>query len=356
MVPFIILLTVPIVLSPFVKDTIINRVRLNKLPLFFFFVFLTTLVMLRHRNVGNDTGNYIYYFQLFSHMSWNQLGKHSLEFGFKVINKVLSLISKDPQFYLAVTGLAVSAMLYPTYRRLCVDPPLTIVLFCTMSTFSMMFSGIRQMLAIGIGFIAYAFTRRKKPVRFLLCVAAAMSMHTSAFMLLFMYPLYHARITKKWAFYFVPVLVVAFVFNRQIFGVLGAFLQSYTKYDVIQTATGAYSMLILFLLLALFSYVIPDESLLDEETIGLRNFLLLSLVLQMFVPLNHLAMRMNYYYIIFIPLLIPRIIQRSSVRYRSVAAAARNIMVVFFLVYFFVHAKPGSNLHTIPYHFYWEQY
>ena len=88
----------------------------------------------------------------------------------------------------------------------------------------------------------------------------------------------------------------------------------------------------------------------------MRNFLLLSLMIQLFAPLNVLAMRMNYYYIIFIPLLLPRIIQCSSVKYRSIAAAGRNAMLAFFFVYFFLTAKTGGRLHTIPYHFYWEYY
>ena len=356
MIPYLILLTVPILLNPFVKDTTINHVKMSKLPLLLFFGFLTVMVMTRHHNVGSDTNKYIYIFQRIAQTSWNRLTEHSLEPGFQLFSKLISLLSKDPQVFLAAAGLMVSALLYPTYRRLCIDAPLTIVLFCIMSIFPMMLSGIRQMMAIGFGMIAYAFVRRRKPILFLLMVAAAMSFHTSAFMLLFMYPLFHARINKKWAFFSIPALVIAFVFNRQIFGLLGALLQSFTKYEATLTATGAYSMLILFAAFVVFSFVIPDDALLDDETIGLRNFLLLSLVLQMFAPLNFLAMRMNYYYIAFIPLLLPRIIACASVRYRSIAAWARNIMVVFFFVYFFVRANSGITLRTVPYHFFWEYY
>ena len=111
----------------------------------------------------------------------------------------------------------------------------------------------------------------------------------------------------------------------------------------------------LFVILAVFSFVIPDESRLDRETIGLRNFLLLSVILQMFVPLHSLAMRMNYYYIIFIPLLIPKIISHRSERWSQVAVIGRHLMVVFFLVYFFINAGSGSgSLNVFPYHFFWE--
>ena len=75
----------------------------------------------------------------------------------------------------------------------------------------------------------------------------------------------------------------------------------------------------------------------------------------MFAPLHTLAMRMNYYYIIFIPLLLPRIIEYRSRRWNQVAILGRHIMVVFFLVYFFVNASGGGGLNVFPYHFFWER-
>ena len=113
-------------------------------------------------------------------------------------------------------------------------------------------------------------------------------------------------------------------------------------------------MLILFAIFTVFAFLIPDESQLDAETIGLRNFLLLSLVIQMFAPLHTLAMRMNYYYIIFIPLLLPKIIECRSKRWNQVAVLGRHVMVGFFLLYFFYNASKGGNLHVFPYHFFWE--
>lgn len=288
-------------------------------------------------------------------MDWNMLERSDLEIGYVVFNKVVSLVSRNPQFFLAVAALTVSALIYPTYRRLCVDTSLTIVLFCFLSTFVMMFSGIRQMLAVGLGFVAYELTRRKKLVFFILTVLLTMSFHTSAFMLIVMYPLYHARITKKWFYVGIPVLLLLFVGNEQVFSALALILEQYTEYDTEISATGAYTVLILFCAFIAFAYLVPDERQMDEETIGFRNFLLMSLVIQMFAPLHSLAMRMNYYYIIFIPLLLPKIVEARSKRWNQVAIAGRHIMVVFFVLYFFYNANSGGNLNVFPYHFFWEK-
>ena len=113
-------------------------------------------------------------------------------------------------------------------------------------------------------------------------------------------------------------------------------------------------MIILFVMFAVFAFLIPDETKIDSETIGLRNFLLFSIVIQMFAPLHSLSMRMNYYYIVFIPLLLPKIIKYKSERYKQVAVVARHVMVIFFFIYFFINASVGGGLRVFPYHFFWE--
>lgn len=353
MLPFVILLIVPVLAQHIeVKGT--DYKKRNSFALLFFFALLTTLVMFRHESVGNDTRNYIVLFNKISDLSWNQIGGTTLELGFSYFNKLISLFTQDPQVFFVLTTILTTAMIYPTYKRLCVDSSLTIVLFCIMSTFVMMFSGIRQMLAIGMGFIAYEFTRQKRIVAFIIAVIFAISFHTSAFMLALMYPLYHAKITKKWLYAVVPALAIVFLFNKEIFLVLKIIIERYTEYDASSTQTGAYTMIILFTIFTVFAFLIPEESRLDDETIGMRNFLLLSLTIQMFAPLHTIAMRMNYYYIIFIPLLLPKIVLYRSERWKQVAIIGRHIMLIFFFAYFFFNASSGGNLHVFPYHFFWE--
>jgi len=352
---FWILLLVPMLIQHIaIKGFHIEYQKRNKTALAFYFCLLTVMVMFRNESVGNDTKNYIHFFERYCWTDWNNLAQQGLEIGYAYLNKIISLFSNNPQVFLALVSAAVSVMMYPTYKRLCVDASLTIVLYSILSTFPMMFTGIRQMLAIGIGFVAYEFTRKKKWISFLAVVILALTFHASAFMLVFMYPLYHAKITKKWLYVIVPSLAVVLALNRPIFTFLTAILARFSRLEGDISSTGAYTMLILFTLFAVFTFLIPDDSNLDAETIGLRNFLLLSLVIQMFAPLHTLAMRMNYYYIVFIPLLLPKIIQCASRRWNQVAVLARHVMVVFFLIYFFVNASGGGSLHVFPYHFFWE--
>lgn len=354
---FIILLLVPILIQHFSSmgfDIAHTNQKRNTNSLFFFFSLLTLLAALRHESVGNDSMTYAYIFDRCASLSWGELDNLNMEIGYLYLNKVISCFSTNPQLIFAVSALLVNLMIYPTYRRLATDSSLTIAIYISLSTFVMMFSGIRQMLAIGIGFIAYELSRKKHFALFVITVIVAISFHTSAFMLALIYPLYHLRLSKKWLVALVPTVALIFVFNRQIFTFLASILAQYTKYDSEVASTGAYTMIVLLSLFVVFCFLIPDESLIDQEIIGLRNFLLLSLLIQLFAPVHTLAMRMNYYYIIFIPLLIPKIIACRSIKWSQVAVVARHIMVIFFIVYFFYNASRGGNLNVFPYHFFWE--
>lgn len=352
---FAILLLVPV----FWQHVVIRRdgihyEKKNKHAMAFFFFFLTALVALRHETVGADTENYIYYFNKYAAMSWDEVLATPTEIGFVCLNKLVSLFTENHQVFFGVVAVVTLAMIYPTYRRLCVDASLTIALFCFMSTFVVLFSGIRQMLAVGIGMLAYELTRNKKLVFFILVVGVATLFHTSAFMLVFMYPLYHAKITKKWMFAVVPGLFVVLIFNRQIFAALGWILRQFTKYEATISSTGAYTTLILMIAFDVLAFLIPDESRMDEETMGLRNLLQFSLVLQMFAPLHSWSMRMNYYYLILIPLLMPKVIQCKGEKWKQLATVSRHVMVIFFLVYFFLVNSGSRTLYVFPYHFFWE--
>ena len=126
---------------------------------------------------------------------------------------------------------------------------------------------------------------------------------------------------------------------------------------LVQTMDSSRS-LILFAAFAVFSYVVPDESKMDDELYGLRNFLLLTVVLQSFAPLHTLAMRMNYYYIIFLPITVAKFVDIPQTSMKRIAKVAALIITAYFLWDFVSTVYTGyvtgvSALDTVPYIPFW---
>jgi hypothetical protein len=168
------------------------------------------------------------------------------------------------------------------------------------------------------------------------------------------------RLHKNQLWFVIPVIGTVFVFNKQIFGWATELLFAVMgdKYDAGIEETGAYLMVILFALFAIVAYFFPDENKMDEESFGLRNFLLMAVLLQCFAPVHNLAMRMNYYFIIFVPIVMPKIFKHTKDSIKDVAKIAKGVIVGFFVVYYlyttFISCLTGeSSLNTYPYIPFW---
>jgi hypothetical protein len=297
----------------------------------FMFIFLL-LLALRGVEVGNDTGRYQQLYNRYSAQRFSELlSAGGFEVGYKLLNWLVGNTAGHYQVLLAVTAVICVYPLWYFYKRETENQLLTIALFLTVAPYTMYLTGIRQAIAMSMGVPAWYAAKNKKLTLFVAIVVLAMQFHTSAFLLCLIYPLYHMRITKKWLWFIVPCMVAMFAFRKKIFTFLFVFL--WKEYTGAQE-TGATTILILLLLFGLYTYILPEEKDLDKDAIAMRNMLLLSIVIQFFAMLHPLSMRMNYYFLIFIPILIPRIASRSKKQFAQLAKLSVVVMTVFFLSYF----------------------
>lgn len=372
MIPYLLLLAIPLVFSFVAVDRQSPRVLIrlgssrapfmqrNNLALPSFFIALFVVLACRHETVGIDLMNYKYYFSVYPTLNIRDFDLLREESLFRLLNWLIGQFTDNYQIYLS---LVAAITLLPIAWIYCEDRQnsyMKIAIFVSMSTFVMMFSGIRQMLAIACGVVAYMFTRKKQWIGFLLMGIIALGFHHSGFMVFAIYPLYHARFKRNHIWFILPIIALVFAFNRQVFGFANAVLASFNAdYETEIGSTGAYMSLILFVLFAVFSYVVPDESKMDAEMFGLRNFLLLVVVLQCFAPLHSLAMRMNYYFIIFVPLAMGKLISIPRPEMKRVATLALIVLSLYF-TYEFVdmvytaYMTGNGALNSMPYRAFWE--
>jgi len=368
MLPYVFLILIPLVFSLVTVDK--GRIyicgdsdtREKNLALPVFFLMLFFILALRHETVGNDLLNYKYYFQIHSNSALKDLMSYETESLFKVFNWLIGRITDNYQWYLTIVA---AVCLIPIAKVYCEDRThsyLKIIVFVNMSVFVMLFSGIRQSIAMAVGMVAYMFVRKKKLVAFILAVIVAIGIHHSAIMLAVMYPAYYMVLRKKHFYIIIPTIVITYVFNQQIFTFITSALSSYTDaYEAEIAGTGAFGSLILFVLFAIFSHVVPDESKMDQDMLGLRNYMFVAVVIQCFAPLHMLAMRMNYYFILFIPLLLSKVLKVPKEDYSQVAITAETVMNIFFTVYFLMttynsYVTGISALNTVPYVPFWRGY
>lgn len=357
MVPYYILVAVPFLMSVVQFESHARQMtqKRKNWPILLFFAIYACLLAFRDVSIGLDTTRYSTLFDRYSVTAWDSIFTSlEKEGGYVILNKVVSSLHGDFRIFLFIVAGITVIPLAKLYYDESENSMTSIALFLILPVFLMNFSGIRQGLAISIGVWAFYMVKKKKLIPFILIVLLAMTFHASAFILFPMYPVYHMRFRKVHIFLFAPIYLLIFLFNEQIFRSVVPLLGSdYSEHLEALTDTGAYTMLVLFGIFLVYSFLVPAEDDMDNSTRGLRNLLLIAFALQMFTPLNRLAMRFNYYYILFIPVLIPRITSRFKWVSPFIRDVINIVMIVFFIGYYFLSTAGTDNLGIYPYVPFW---
>lgn len=358
MLPYVLLVLIPMIVwavAPRYRFTMNGKTlsETKTLPIDTFMLIFFLLLALRGTRCGIDTVQYERLYNQYGRLSLEQIFRtFEHELGFKLLCKWVYLIANNFQVLLTITAALCVYPLWYFYRRESVNQPLSVALFVGVAPIVMYFSGIRQAVAISMGIFAWYAAKERKLFRFLLAVAIANQFHNSAFILLAIYPLYRAKITKKWLWIVIPCMLAIFAFRTVIFNFLLTLL--WDEYET-TPPTGATTILLLLIIFSVYAYVMPNEDSLEWDIIAMRNLLLLSVVLQIFAMLHPLAMRMNYYFLIFVPVLIPKISKHCKPGFKQVANFSVVIMTVYFIYHFLITGiNDNDDLNVFPYIPFWQ--
>ena len=325
------------------------------LKVFFFCFFL--LLMFRAPTVGVDTPNYLRKLEVSPSFTWIQsVTESDSEPGFSLLVKLISVFTQNHQIYLGVIAAIILFPIAYFYSRESVDPLFTMLIFLILPLFGMIFSGLRQSISMALVIPAYYQIKKHHVFKFFLIISLAMTFHISAFICFLLYPVYYFKLTRKKLFFIIPLILLTYFFRDTVFSFLLQILSYiYVDHEWEILESGAWSMLALFAILMVFSYVFIDEAEAEEDLLGMRNFLVLSVVIQCFASIHALAMRMNYYFLIFLPILLPKIISKAKGKNAFACWVAEVVLCSYFMYYFLdLGLRQKSGFGIFPYAPFWQ--
>ena len=347
MVPYYVLVFVPYLFSLILKRDNYEEGRFGRrVTLFVFFFIFTLLLAFRTEACGTDLPGYKEHFAAVQYNTWEYGLTLESEPGYFYLQKLVHVISDNFYVYLAVVALISVVPWVVFYMKESDNAVLSIAAFIAVAPFSMYFSGLRQAVAMGFSVIVWHCVRKKKWFWFAVSVLLAMSVHASGWVIALILPLYYIRITKKYL-PAIGILATTFlVFNKRIMEILTEFLGRYS--ETIKE-TNAYTVLILLIIFVIYAFFLPDESKMDRDTIAMRNMLIFTLLVQCFAPAHLLVMRVNYYFLPFIPVFVTRVAHRSRYELEQVSTISAIVMVVVFTAWFLGTMTRGGALGIVPY-------
>ena len=356
MLPYYLLIAVPFLASGLLSKIKELSQKRTKIFMFIFFAIFLALVACRDLSIGVDNLNYKYYFEKFASVGWAQCFTSDIEPGYALLCKVVSLFTDNYQVFVAVVAIISIIPVARFYAKETEMPLLTMAFFLGVFPFSMYFSGLRQVVAMAFVFPALKYVENKKLFKFILTVLLATLFHQSSFLILALYPVYHFKITPKKLMVIVPMLAILLALNKQIFNIGlsilgGKYLDKYGA----EQSTGAYTMIILFAIMLIYSFVMVNENDLTDREKSLRNILFLIFAIQCFAPLNTVVMRLNYYFLVLAPVIMSKLAKKSTLKWGDVSRIVSFTICAFFIAYFILKMHTGEDILKIyPYKAFWQ--
>lgn len=285
----------------------------------------------RSIDVGVDTLQYCNNYQVIALMDWTDYELLRYEPGFFFLCKALSCISADYRLLIFATSIIIFFGVCFFYYKLSENHLITVFLFVTLLIDAFLMSGMRQALAMSIALVALYQLLYGRKALFCLLVLLASQFHSSAIACLIYWPLLNSKFSTKVFVALVVGSVIAFVFAPQIYSLASGIIGKYDGYSAGHEHGGSnyFGALIraaFYLLLVLIShYCLKDKyGTRNERTIAIVGNISISGSFLMYTAMcaflfNVLGMqieifsRMNNYFNVFLPLLLPFAFNRLSI-------------------------------------------
>ena len=315
------------------------------------FLLLSLIMGLRGVSVGTDTESYqqIFHRIASSPVSLDDIGffNDSIEIGFLLYTKVLSLICNDYQFFLLISAFIFCFLMKRFIEYSTKDYFIASVIFFSIGIYLAAFNIYRQMLAVAFVTNGWIFFSERNYIKAVLVTVLAVTFHVSAIIYFLVYLAYYFkdnRIVMRVAPLMMVVVLVSFNF---IIANIAPYIEHYRNYIGNQkTIQDANFVMILWLIECLVSLAFIYKPSMPPLRQFVGNMCL------MYVLMNLIGLSFNYierFGLYFAPFLILLFCNFSDVIKNRVAKDVLFLgMVTCFLVYFIMSTSSEQYLYVSP--------
>ena len=240
----------------------------------------------------------------------------NLEIGFKTIDYICLLFTKEPYLLFAVTSLIILALIFEVVYKKSTNKILSIAIFFLGGYFFASLNIVRQYMAFALILLGYQFlmdeNKKKAYIGFVICAILAFLMHSSSIICFIILIMTKKEIMNaKWV---IPLSVLILILNKNIMVILTPIIKN-TRFNVYLTGkytAGELSLLqiaenlIMYLGMYFTCYFKKkQENEIDKQGITLLNIQGMALLLTVSGVIHALFIRMAAYFVAFQIISIP---------------------------------------------------
>ncbi|WP_210608811.1 EpsG family protein [Priestia flexa] len=347
----------------------------NKQKHFLYFACIVLFLVsgLRDVTVGSDTVSYIEAFNFIKGNSLSQSLDLYFEKGYILYNYIISRFFSSPQLLLIISSFITILLIGKFIYKNSKNAYLSIYLFITLMYYYSSMNILRQYIAVSIIAFGYEYVKKRKFLRYLLCIVIAALFHNTALMAIVIYYLYGLKFSfKKLILFFLSTLVIYFMFVP-FFNIIIDLFPRYTAYETRLDSNNlasylsmlVYTVVLFFGLIFKYYEVEKKENITtssieliketekeDDNLKSVMTYIILIAVLLTFLStkLNILA-RANIYFSIFTIIYIPNVLK--EIKNKDLRNLWTYIIVILFGLYNLILFLYRPDWHrVVPYKFF----
>lgn len=359
MIYYLIINLLIIVVGLFVPERINIRSSsthpVKEIPLKCILLFGVLFVFLGFRgNFTTDYDNYSAYFvRIYENISFRDIFSHSfeMEFGFILISKLIGCFTHSILVYHAILSFGLLLLFFRIYKKHSALLWLSLLLFVNLGDYFGAMNLFRQVLAAAIIFSGFEFIVQKKYLSFLWLVIIAMTIHTTALVMLICYFILTSKRTAFWNIGFGIAGIFVWIFLPSIVNLIGSIFSKYADYHY-GMGQGSVNAVVAILVIYIFAEISINFFLTDYQRNEPLNLVLLNgtFLCLMFLILGvriYMLTRIAYFFRPFVCLLVPNILSYYSDK------RIRNVFIVVIAVFCILYTQLTlSGTGYDPYYFY----
>ena len=343
MIIYLIPLILSIIGAFFVKNKTIKK------WLYYIICLVVILIVgLRSSTIGSDTRTYELFF---NKITFHTLDTHYFEFGYMILNATVRAIADNYSMFLLVVSAISYASIFYIIKKYSANYFISITLLISLMFMYDSMNIMRQFLAISIVFLSSTLAINRKPVKFILAIALATSIHTSAIIGLLLYPIIHAKTSlslKNKLLLVVATLFISF-FGQNI---LSAIIQKtglYLDYEYRLGTIKLASTIALIRDSLLLLYINCQKAKNDKK---FRNIAFIALLLRLLSLNLNIIGRVASYFDIFYIVSVPNSIMSNEKNKNRLVFAVLTISLSIAHMLVILSLRP-EWYNVIPYSTFW---
>lgn len=246
----------------------------------------------------------------------NGIDVTNLEIGFKAIDYICLLFTKEPFLLFIVTSLIILGIIFEVFYKKSSNKILSITVFFLGGYFFGTLNLVRQYIAIALILLGYQFliseNKKKEYIGFVVCAILAFLMHSSSIVCFAIMLLTKKNIINvKWI---LPVSIIILVLNKNIMTIIAPIIRN-TRFNVYLTGKFAQGDLSIITILEnsvvylwmnfIYYYECKNNRSLEKEGITLLNIQGIAVLLSVSGVIHTQFMRIMIYFSAFQVLSIP---------------------------------------------------